>query len=133
MQRLSLCRSCPLYVETTLLSMLEQRQLVIQHCNIYCYICYQQKVLLLLCLQVHKLYYCSFKVLMLQVKYITIIAFFLPADGGWSQWNSWSSCAGKCAKGFRVRSRSCYPARGDNCKGDNTETESCKPYSECKF
>ena len=63
--------------------------------------------------------------------------FFILVDGGWGDWSEWSKCSGYCGEGERTRSRNCdspAPAyEGDDCEGDDSETETCKHYVPCKL
>ena len=55
--------------------------------------------------------------------------FTYVVDGGWSVWDSWSTCSVTCGGGLQDRSRSCTnppPAYGgEECKGDKQEIRSC--------
>ncbi|XP_066916536.1 coadhesin-like [Clytia hemisphaerica] len=52
-----------------------------------------------------------------------------PTDGGWSTWQSWSSCTKSCGGGARERTRSCTNPRpsngGQSCTGEKVEESSC--------
>ncbi|XP_053994839.1 uncharacterized protein LOC128885094 [Hylaeus volcanicus] len=54
-----------------------------------------------------------------------------PVDGGWTSWNLWGSCSGKCGfKGKRTRYRTCnnpLPSKnGGPCIGPSYQIESCE-------
>ncbi|XP_062599842.1 coadhesin-like, partial [Saccostrea cucullata] len=53
-----------------------------------------------------------------------------PVDGGWSIWNSWSSCSRSCGRGSQTHSRQCTnpaPAKGGKtCGGSGQETKTCQ-------
>jgi len=50
-------------------------------------------------------------------------------NGGWSSWGEWSPCSASCGGGNKTRVRECSdpaPAHGgEDCDGENTETEEC--------
>ena len=52
-----------------------------------------------------------------------------PVDGGWSPWQSWSSCSKTCGLGFKMKQRNCSsppPQHGGaSCKGSNVEVTQC--------
>ena len=54
---------------------------------------------------------------------------YLSVDGGWTDYENWSTCSVKCGGGIRTRSRSCTnPAPsygGADCGGDSEEKETC--------
>ncbi|XP_060563781.1 coadhesin-like [Ruditapes philippinarum] len=51
------------------------------------------------------------------------------ADGGWTNWNSWTKCSASCGGGFESRKRTCTnpapSALGRYCQGDSTQISSC--------
>ncbi|XP_060574668.1 coadhesin-like [Ruditapes philippinarum] len=51
------------------------------------------------------------------------------SNGGWSNWNTWSSCSVSCGGGVKTRSRSCsnpVPGiHGKPCVGDNMQVVTC--------
>ena len=54
---------------------------------------------------------------------------FLLVNGGWSQWEVWSSCNVTCDGGVQTRSRTCAspPPRngGAACQGSNVQSQVC--------
>ncbi|XP_077287306.1 hemicentin-1-like [Arctopsyche grandis] len=54
---------------------------------------------------------------------------YCPVDGGWGQWNAWSSCSSSCGVGQRKRIRECNQPipkwKGKSCKGANLQIEQC--------
>ena len=54
---------------------------------------------------------------------------YISVHGGWSIWDSWSSCSVTCGTGQKNRSRSCNnpePKHGGNpCTGDASEIVDC--------
>ncbi|XP_053380920.1 uncharacterized protein LOC128549009 isoform X2 [Mercenaria mercenaria] len=52
-----------------------------------------------------------------------------PVNGGWSEWQEWSSCSVTCGGGTRYRRRKCnnpLPGyMGLDCEGNETEMEAC--------
>ncbi|KAL3289509.1 hypothetical protein HHI36_022926 [Cryptolaemus montrouzieri] len=52
-----------------------------------------------------------------------------PKNGGWSEWEPWSTCSVGCGVGFRKRKRRCNNPRpkdgGQYCEGNDTEYEEC--------
>ncbi|XP_062577895.1 SCO-spondin-like [Saccostrea cucullata] len=52
-----------------------------------------------------------------------------PVNGGWTSWESWSTCSVSCGAGIESRVRSCtHPAPshgGKPCTGDLKETQTC--------
>ncbi|XP_053385651.1 A disintegrin and metalloproteinase with thrombospondin motifs 5-like [Mercenaria mercenaria] len=50
-------------------------------------------------------------------------------DGGWTNWDSWSTCSLTCGGGIQSRSRTCTNPRpsvlGQNCIGNPHETQTC--------
>lgn len=52
-----------------------------------------------------------------------------PKHGGWSEWESWSTCSISCGVGFKKRKRRCNNPKprdgGDNCNGNDTEYMEC--------
>lgn len=54
----------------------------------------------------------------------------------WGEWAYWTECSGECGEGQRSRTRECdspEPAyEGDDCEGDDSESEKCKLYNPCK-
>ncbi|XP_045163524.2 A disintegrin and metalloproteinase with thrombospondin motifs 6-like [Mercenaria mercenaria] len=55
------------------------------------------------------------------------------ADGGWSQWGTWSSCSVSCGGGVRSQSRTCTnpspSLTGKYCDGKNMQISSCNDNS----
>lgn len=55
------------------------------------------------------------------------------ANGGWSDWGSWTSCSISCGGGFRSKSRNCSHPRpspfGQFCDGDSVMIESCNEHA----
>ncbi|XP_060593958.1 A disintegrin and metalloproteinase with thrombospondin motifs adt-1-like [Ruditapes philippinarum] len=51
------------------------------------------------------------------------------ANGGWTQWGTWSSCSLTCGGGVRSQSRTCTNPRpsssGAYCEGDNVKVTAC--------
>ncbi|XP_046400011.1 A disintegrin and metalloproteinase with thrombospondin motifs 9-like isoform X2 [Ischnura elegans] len=58
----------------------------------------------------------------------------LPIDGGWGEWQRWSSCSRSCGGGIKKSERSCTrptPANGGKyCVGDRVRYKSCRK-NEC--
>ena len=63
--------------------------------------------------------------------YCDLFSVILPAaiDGNWGEWSAFSDCPVICGGGEITRTRSCdnpVPALGgDDCAGDNTDSEIC--------
>ena len=59
----------------------------------------------------------------------------VDVDGGWTGWSDWSGCSASCGNGNQTRTRSCTnptPAyNGDDCEGEETETQLCKIVGCC--
>lgn len=53
-------------------------------------------------------------------------------DGEWKEWLEWGNCSTSCGGGLRHRQRLCDGPYygGDNCTGDDIDTESCSE-QEC--
>jgi semaphorin 5 len=53
----------------------------------------------------------------------------MQIDGGWSEWNEWSTCSALCDGGFRIRERKCNNPAPQNdgleCIGCHVEFEEC--------
>ena len=60
----------------------------------------------------------------------TFFSFFLPVDGGWTDWEDWTPCSRTCGTGSQERVRSCTKPRpafgGKDCAGVSRETKSCQ-------
>eukprot|EP00112_Aurelia_sp_Birch-Aquarium-sp1_P019789 Seg4965.1 transcript_id=Seg4965.1/GoldUCD/mRNA.D3Y31 product=Hemicentin-1 protein_id=Seg4965.1/GoldUCD/D3Y31 len=58
-------------------------------------------------------------------------------DGGYSDWENWTPCKGKCGMGLKVRERTCTnpkpQGKGKDCSGlgDSTEGASCDTGKKC--
>ncbi|XP_026880204.2 semaphorin-5B isoform X3 [Electrophorus electricus] len=50
---------------------------------------------------------------------------------GWSSWETWSACSQECAKGYRVRKRTCSDGKTSTpvCRGSAVEYQDCNPQS----
>ena len=58
-----------------------------------------------------------------------VIYFYLPVDGGFTDWAAWGTCSVTCGGGTQTRTRDCtnpVPAHGGAyCVGDITDTQAC--------
>ena len=66
----------------------------------------------------------------------TVIVFFhQTVHGGWSSWNSYSTCSKTCKGGKKTRSRTCTsPAprhNGRSCSGSSSQTADCNSAVRC--
>ena len=64
------------------------------------------------------------------IKNDLFFSFFLPVDGGWTDWKDWTPCSQTCGTGSQERERSCNQPRpafgGKDCVGVSRETKSCQ-------
>ena len=61
---------------------------------------------------------------------------YTTVDGDWTSWSDWSECSISCNGGTRIRTRTCSDplpsCGGEECPGDNTESEDCNVNVSCK-
>lgn len=55
------------------------------------------------------------------------IVLFLPVDGVWNEWSSWSSCSVSCSNGTMQRTRECNGPSygGSECQGEWLQMRDC--------
>ena len=66
--------------------------------------------------------------------HVTNVSFLFSVNGAWNEWTDWSACGASCGDSVQMRNRSCSNPRpndyGDDCEGDETETQACN-IAEC--
>ena len=62
----------------------------------------------------------------------TDVALVGNVDGGWSEWNTWSTCSRDCDGGLRWRRRECNDpkplGKGEDCYGHAMEGQECNAH-----
>ncbi len=58
---------------------------------------------------------------------------FYSIDGGWGEWSDWDTCTVTCGGGSQTHTRFCDSPppsnNGQDCDGDDTETQNCNEQS----